>query len=258
MDLSRNVFKSAIYAKRVQIGLWCSLCSNIGAEILADSGFDWILIDTEHAPNELPSVLTQLQAITRGTATPIIRPAWNDPVLIKRLLDIGAQTLLVPFVQDETEAARAVASCRYPPGGIRGVTTASRAARFGRIGNYLSEADREICVLVQVESLDALDRLEAIAATDGVDGVFIGPSDLSASMGHIGNPLHPEVHRVIESAVKRITAAGKAAGILTTVEMDARRYIDLGYHFVAVGSDVALLAKTADALAGKAKSWLTS
>lgn len=251
MELSKNAFKAAITAKRLQIGLWCSLCSNIGAELLADSGFDWLLIDTEHAPNELPALLSQLQAVTRGTATPIIRPAWNDSVLIKRLLDIGAQTLLVPFVQDETEAARAVASCRYPPAGIRGITTGSRAARFGRVNNYLGEADREICVLVQVETLSAIDRLEAIAATDGVDGVFIGPSDLSASMGHIGNPQHPDVQRVIENAVKRITAAGKAAGILAPVEADAHRYIECGYHFVAVGSDIGLLAKTADGLASR-------
>ncbi|WP_315831520.1 HpcH/HpaI aldolase/citrate lyase family protein [Bradyrhizobium prioriisuperbiae] len=257
MNLAKNPFKAALAAKQVQIGLWCSLCSNIGAEIIADSGFDWILVDTEHAPNELPSVMAQLQAMTRGTAMPVIRPAWNDPILIKRLLDIGAQSLLVPFVQDETEAAQAVASCRYPPAGIRGITTGSRAARFGRVSNYLKEADNEICVLVQVETLSAIDRLDAIAATDGVDGVFIGPSDLSASMGHIGNPQHPDVQRVIEQAVKRITAAGKAAGILTPVEADARRYIEWGYHFVAVGSDIGLLAKTADALAAKAKSWIS-
>ncbi|MEW6640261.1 MAG: HpcH/HpaI aldolase/citrate lyase family protein [Pseudomonadota bacterium] len=256
MDLGKNAFKAAIAAKQVQIGLWCSLCSNIGAEIIADSGFDWILVDTEHAPNELPSVLAQLQAMTRGTATPIIRPAWNDPVLIKRLLDIGAQTLLVPFVQNEDEAAQAVASCRYPPAGIRGITTGSRAARFGRVGSYLAEADREICVLVQVETLSAIERLDAIAAVDGVDGVFIGPSDLSASMGHIGNPSHPEVQKVIEDAVKRITKAGKAAGILAPVEADAQRYIQWGYHFVAVGSDIGLLAKTADGLAAKAKGWI--
>jgi 4-hydroxy-2-oxoheptanedioate aldolase len=258
MDLPKNTFKAAIGAKQVQIGLWCSLCSNIGAEILVDSGFDWILIDTEHTPNGLPSVLSQLQVFARGTAAPIVRPAWNDPVLIKRLLDIGTQTLLVPFVQDETEAARAVASCWYPPAGIRGVTAGSRAARFGRIGSYLKEADREICVLVQVETLSAVDRIEAIAATDGIDGVFIGPSDLSASMGHIGNPQHPDVQRVIENAVKRIASTGKAAGILAPLESDARRYIELGYHFVAVGSDIGLLAKTADGLADKARTWLST
>lgn len=257
MNLAKNPFKAALRAKQVQIGLWCSLCSNIGAEIIADSGFDWILVDTEHAPNELPSVMAQLQAMTRGTATPVIRPAWNDPILIKRLLDIGAQALLIPFVQNEAEAAQAVASCRYPPAGIRGITTGSRAARFGRVSNYLNEADSEICVLVQVETLTAIDRLDAIAATDGVDGVFIGPSDLSASMGHIGNPQHPDVQQVIEQAVKRITAAGKAAGILTPVEADARRYLEWGYHFVAVGSDIGLLAKTADALAAKARSWIS-
>lgn len=257
MDLSKNAFKAALRAKQVQIGLWCSLCSNIGAEILADSGFDWILIDTEHAPNELPSVLSQLQAFARGTATPIVRPAWNDSVLVKRLLDIGAQTLLIPFVEDAAEAERAVASCRYPPEGIRGITTGSRAARFGRVNNYLMEADREICVLVQVETLNAIDKLEAIAGTDGVDGVFIGPSDLSASMGHIGNPQHPDVQRIIEDAVKRISAAGKAAGILSPLETNARRYIEQGYQFVAVGSDIGLLAKAADGLVDKTRTWLS-
>ncbi|HWW46650.1 MAG TPA: HpcH/HpaI aldolase/citrate lyase family protein [Xanthobacteraceae bacterium] len=254
MDLPKNHFKAAIAAKQLQIGIWCSLCSPIGAELLADSGFDWILVDTEHAPNELPSVQAQLQSLNGGTATPVVRPAWNDPVLIKRLLDIGAQTLLIPFVQNAEEAARAVAACRYPPKGIRGITTGSRAARYGRVKNYLATADQEIAVLVQVETLAAIEQLASIAAADGVDGVFIGPSDLSASMGHIGNPQHPDVQKVIKDALGVITAAGKAAGILSTVDADTRRYIEWGYHFVAAGTDLGLLAKNADALARTFKS----
>lgn len=249
MDLRRNAFKSAIKAGHLQIGLWSSLCSTIAAEIIGDSGFDWILFDTEHSPNELPNVLGQLQAVQAGTVTPIVRPAWNDPVLIKRLLDIGAPALLIPFVQNAQEAAQAVAACRYPPAGIRGITASGRASRYGRIPDYLKKADDEICVLVQIETETALHRLEAIAAVDGVDGVFIGPADLSASMGHIGNPLHPDVQIVIQEAAQRLAAIGKPAGILAASEADVRRYIEWGYRFVAVGSDLGLLAKGADELA---------
>ena len=254
MELAHNAFKAALKAGKLQIGLWSSLCSNIVAEIIADSGFDWLLLDTEHSPNELPGLLSQLQATARGSATPIVRPAWNDPVLIKRILDIGAQALLVPFVQNAEEARKAVAACQYPPAGIRGITTSGRGARYGRVGDYLKKADAEICLLVQVETGQALAGLEAIAATDGVDGVFIGPSDLSASLSHIGNPLHPEVQAAIKDAARRVNAVGKAAGILTANEADARRYIEWGYRFVAVGSDLGLLAKNADALAKSFKA----
>ena len=154
----------------------------------ADSGFDWILLDTEHSPNEIPDLVAQLQAVQRGTATSIIRPAWNDAVLAKRALDIGVQTLLFPYVQSVEEAKRAVASTRYPPQGIRGVSVAARASRYGRVPGYLTKANDEICVLVQVETRTALDQIDAIAAVDGIDGVFIGPSDLAASLGHLGNP----------------------------------------------------------------------
>ena len=249
MQTPQNAFKRRLLARELQIGLWCSLGSNIAAEIVGDSGFDWVLLDTEHAPNEPPDVLAQLQAFAVGTAQVVVRPAWNDAVLIKRLLDIGAQTLLVPFAQNAEEARRAVAACRYPPAGIRGITTGGRASRYGRAASYLKEADRQVCLLVQAETLGAIDRIPEIAAVDGVDGVFVGPSDLSASMGHIGNPLHPEVQRAIETAAKRINDAGKVSGILTSVEADARRYIEWGYHFVAVGTDIGLLARNADALA---------
>jgi 4-hydroxy-2-oxoheptanedioate aldolase len=252
-ELQRNVFKQAIAAGKLQIGLWSSLCSNIAAEIISDSGFDWILLDSEHSPNEIPDLVTQLQAVQRGTATPIIRPAWNDAVLAKRCLDIGAQTLLFPYVQNAEEARRAVAATRYPPEGIRGVSVAARASRYGRTPGYLTKANSEMCVLVQVETRNALEQLEAIAKVDGVDGVFIGPSDLAASLGHLGNPQHAEVQEAMQDAVNRLKALGKPAGILTGNEEEARRYIGWGYLFVAVGADVGLLARHADALAKKFK-----
>ena len=253
MDLPRNAFKHAIAQGRLQVGLWSSLASNIAADIVSDSGFDWILLDTEHSPNEVPDVLAQLQAAERGSASLIVRPAWNDAVLIKRVLDIGAQSVLVPYVQNVEEARRAVAAVRYPTAGIRGVAAAARASRYGRIPDYLKKADAEICLLVQVETRSALDQLEAIAGVEGVDGVFIGPSDLSASFGHIGHPQHPEMQKLLQDSVDRLKKVGKAAGILTTNEEEARRYIGWGYTFVAVGSDVGLLVRGADALAKRFK-----
>jgi len=252
-EFQSNVFKRALAAGKLQIGLWSSLCSNIAAEIISDSGFDWILLDTEHSPNEIPDLVTQLQAIQRGSATPIIRPAWNDAVLAKRCLDIGAQTLLFPYVQNAEEAKRAVASTRYPPHGIRGVSVAARASRYGRVPGYLTKANDEICVLVQVETRMALSELEQIAEVPGIDGVFIGPSDLAASLGHLGNPQATDVQTAVKDAVTRLKALGKPAGILTGNEEEARRYIDWGYLFVAVGADVGLLARNADALATKFK-----
>jgi len=252
--MQTNTFKHAIAAGKLQIGLWSSLCSNIAAEIIADSGFDWILLDTEHSPNEIPDLVGQLQAMQGSATTPIIRPAWNDAVLAKRALDIGAQTLLFPYVQNAEEARRAVASTRYPPQGIRGVSVAARASRYGRTQGYLGKANAETCVLVQVETRSALGEIEAIAEVEGVDGVFIGPSDLAASLGHLGNPQHPDVQKAIENAVTRLNKAGKPAGILTGNEEEARRYIGWGYLFVAVGADVGLLARNADALAKKFKS----
>jgi 4-hydroxy-2-oxoheptanedioate aldolase len=254
MDHPRNAFKHAIAAGKLQIGLWCSLCSNITAEIVAHSGFDWLLLDTEHSPNELPDVLSQLQAVQSGTASAIVRPAWNDMVLIKRYLDIGAQSLLIPFVQTPEEARAAVAATRYPPEGIRGITGSGRAAGYGRIKDYLKNASREICLLVQVETRSALDQIEKIAAVEGVDGVFIGPNDLAASFDHIGDWGHPEVQTALKDAVTRLRKIGKPAGILTPNEEEARRFIEWGYTFVAVGSDLGLLARNADALAKRFKN----
>jgi len=253
VDLPKNPFKATLGRGQHQIGLWSSLCSNIVAEIIADSGFDWILLDSEHSPNEVPDLLSQLQALSTGTATAVVRPAWNDAVLIKRILDIGATCVLVPYVQSVGEAERAVAATRYPPHGVRGVTGSGRASRYGRVKDYLKNADTEICVLIQIETSEALDRLEEIAGVAGVDGVFIGPADLAASMGHVGNPQHEAVQGAIKDAGVRLAAVGKPAGILSFAAEEARKYIEWGYSFIAVGSDLSLLTKGADRLAGEFK-----
>jgi 4-hydroxy-2-oxoheptanedioate aldolase len=248
-----NTFKRAIREGRPQIGLWSSLCSNIVAEVIGGSGFDWILIDTEHAPNEVPNVLSQLQAMAGGTATPIVRPAWNDMVLIKRVLDIGVQNLLIPYVQTAEEAKAAVAATRYPPDGVRGVAVTHRGNRYGRVKDYYKRIGEEICVLVQIESRLALKNIESIAAVDGVDGLFIGPSDLAAGFGHVGEPGHAEVRVAIEDALKRIHKTGKAPGILAPIEADARHWLSLGCVVLAVGSDVGILARQSEELAAKFK-----
>src|SRR6266516_218020 len=230
-----NPFKQAIRAGRPQIGLWSSLCSNLAAEVIAGAGFDWVLVDTEHAPNELPMVFSQLQALVGGTAAPVVRPAWNDLVLVKRLLDVGVQNLLIPYVQTVEEARAAVAATRYPPRGVRGVAVLHRATRYGGVKDFLQRIGEEICVLVQIETRAALQNIEAIAAVEGVDGLFIGPSDLAAALGHLGDHAHPEVRAAIEDALKRIRKTGKAAGILAPLEADARHGLARGCTVVAVG-----------------------
>src|SRR6266508_1206234 len=243
-QLPANIFKQAIREGRTQTGLWCSLCSNVAAEVIADAGFDWILIDTEHAPNELPMVFGQLQALVGGTAAPVVRPAWNDMVLMKRLLDIGVQNFLVPYVQTPEEARAAIAATRYPPQGIRGVAVTHRGHRYGRVKDYFKRANDEVCVLLQIETRLGLQNLEAIAAVEGVDGLFIGPSDLAAALGHLGNNGHADVRAAIEDAVRRIRKTGKAAGILAPLEADARHWLAQGCTVVAVGSDLGLLARS--------------
>ncbi len=249
MDIPRNEFKHAIARGETQVGLWLSLCSNIVAEVVSHSGFDWLLVDTEHASNSTATVLTQLQAVAAGNSSAIVRPAWNDPVMMKRLLDIGVQTFLVPYVETAKEARAAVEATRYPPDGMRGVAGATRANRFGRHPEYFHQAADEICVLVQVETRKGYDNLDEILAVDGVDGIFVGPSDLSAGLGHLGNPGHPDVQAAISDILERCKAAGKPAGFLIFVEEEAKRWIEAGFTFVAVGSDIGLLIKNADALA---------
>jgi 4-hydroxy-2-oxoheptanedioate aldolase len=248
-ELPKNHFKHGLAAGRPQIGLWLSLTSPVATEIVAGAGFDWVLIDMEHSANDLSEVAAHLRAAEGGTAEPIVRPPWNDAVMVKRLLDIGARTLLFPFVQSAEEAARAVAATRYPPAGIRGVSTATRANRYGRVKDYQLRAAEEICVLVQVETQAAVGQIEAIAAIDGVDGLFIGPSDLAADMGHLGQPGSAEVQAAVLAAGARIRAAGKPAGYLSGSEKENRAVLGAGFGFVAVGSDVGILARQSEALA---------
>ena len=254
MDLPQNAFKRALKAGKAQIGLWSSLSSNYTVEVIAGAGFDWLLLDTEHSPNDLENLLTQLQAAAPYPTHPVVRVPWNDMVVIKRVLDVGAQSLLVPYVSTPEEAVAAVSYVRYPPAGIRGVAGTTRASRFGRVTDYARRAHDEICLLVQVETQRALDNLEAICAVDGVDGVFIGPADLHASLGHTGEIANTKVKPLIDDAIRRIVKAGRAPGILTPNEADARHWLGCGALFVAVGADIGILARGAEALAAKFKS----
>lgn len=238
----RNPFKAALAAGRPQIGFWLGLGDPIAAELCAGAGFDWLLIDGEHGPNDLRTILAQLQAVAAAGGHAVVRPPIGDPVRIKQMLDLGAQTLLVPMIETGEEAAAMVRACRYPPEGVRGVGAAlARASGFGARSSYLASANAEVCLLVQVETVAALENLEAVAATEGVDGVFVGPADLAASMGLLGQPNAEPVQAAIAEAIARIRACDKAAGILTVDETLARRWLELGATFVAVGSDVGVL-----------------
>jgi len=248
VDLPKNSFKQALAEMRPQIGLWSTLSTNIASEVLAHAGYDWIVIDMEHSPNEIPGVYTQLQSYDPSPTNAVIRLPWNDPVVVKRVLDIGAFSLLFPMIQTPEEAEKAVASTRYPPRGIRGVSLNQRGNRYGRIASYVNEFERELCITVQIETTAALGRVDDIAAVDGVDGIFFGPPDLSADMGYLGQPGHPEVKAALAEGLAKCRKAGKPAGILTAVEADSIHWLKEGYVFVAVGTDTAILARGADAL----------
>jgi len=249
MDLPVNAFKAALADCRQQIGLWCSIPGTDHAEALAGCGFDWILIDTEHSTIGLATVKAMLQAMAPYAVSPAVRPGWNDPVEIKRLLDAGAQTILVPYVQNAREAALAAAAVSYPPDGIRGVAGITRATRYGLVEDYTARARREICLLVQVETREALANIESIASVPGVDGIFVGPADLAASMGHAGNPAAREVRAAILGAIARIRRAGKPAGILSLDPDFLREAVAAGSVFTAVDVDQAILLRGARELA---------
>jgi 4-hydroxy-2-oxoheptanedioate aldolase len=251
-----NHFKRALREGRAQIGVWSTIPSPFVSELIAGAGYDWVLLDTEHTPTDVPLMLNQLQATAAAQPAPgmlpthaVVRPAWNDTVLIKRYLDIGAQTLLLPFVQDAAEARAAVLATRYAPTGVRGMGGSTRAANFGRTADYVDRAVDELCLLVQVETAEALGEIEAIAAVDGIDGIFIGPADLSASLGYPGKPNHPAVKQAIDDAIRRIRACGKAPGILMVDEPRARECLALGAQFVAVALDTVMLRNGLDATA---------
>lgn len=258
MQTPVNLFKKAMADGQTQIGLWVGLADAYATELLAGTGYDWLLIDGEHAPNDLRSVLAQLQAVASAVSAlpanaprphPIVRLPVGETALVKQYLDIGAQTLLVPMVDTAEQAAQLAQAMRYPPEGIRGMGAGlARASRWQAYPNYIHEANAQACLLVQAETVEAMKNLDAIAATPGVDGVFIGPADLSASMGFVGQPHHPEVQAAISDGIARIRRAGKAAGILATAEGPAQQWLGAGAQFVAVGIDTALLTSAAKAL----------
>jgi len=251
MQLPANRFKRALQAGRHQLGFWISLADAYGAEVVAGSGFDWLLLDTEHSPNDLRGVLAQLQATAAYPVSAAVRTTHNDPIEQKRLLDIGAQTLLVPYVQTAADAEAAVSGIRYPPHGVRGMGGSTRANGFGRYAAYVKSCQDELCLLVQIEDRQGLDNLEAIARVDGVDGLFVGPADLAASLGHAGELEHPVVQGAVDDALRRITACGKAPGIVTGSPALARHYMELGSLFTAVGTDIGLLARETEKLVAR-------
>jgi 4-hydroxy-2-oxoheptanedioate aldolase len=248
-----NKFKHALTARRQQIGVWSTLRSNLLTELFACCGFDWILLDTEHSPNELPDIVAQLQSLSAHETSAVVRPAWCDMILVKRLLDAGAQSLLFPCIQSAEEARAAVSFVRYPPAGVRGVSGGSRAASFGTDTQYLAKAHEEICVLVQIETALGLKNIEEIAAVDGVDGVFIGPADLAASLGHLGDPQHPEVQAAVDEAFACLRRLKKPAGYLTTNRQEVARRVAAGVDFMAVATDTSILTGGAMSVLAQAR-----
>ena len=254
MPAPKNALKAALAAKTLQRGIWMNLVSPIAAEALAGAGFDWLLIDGEHGPNDIPTILQQVQAIGDRTSI-VVRPPVGEVRLVKQLLDLGVQSLLIPMVESVDHAAQMVRAVTYPPHGIRGVgASVARASDYGRIADYIQTADAQICLILQIENLAGLAALPEILKLDGVDGIFIGPADLAADMGFPGNAGAPEVQAVIDRTLGEIMAAGKSAGILTFDPASAQRYAQMGVTFLGVGGDVAILVKAATALAQAVKA----
>lgn len=243
-----NAFKAALQTGQQQIGFWLSTANDCVTEIAAGAGFDWLMIDTEHAPNGMREVLNHLRILEAYASSAVVRPAANDPVIIKRLLDLGAQTLLLPMINSKAEAAAAVAAVRYPPLGIRGVSMGHRANRYGRVANYHQRAADEICIIAQIETTGAAEALEEIAGVDGIDGLFIGPGDLSADMGYLGQPNQPVVQSRITSLTRRAHKVGIPIGTLVTSAQAAREAFGMMMTFVAVSSDIGVIRMATDAL----------
>ena len=255
MPAPENKFKKRLLAGEVQIGCWLATGDDYVAEVMGTAGFDWLVVDGEHAPNDIRSLRAQLTALAASDSHPVLRVPIGDTRIIKQVLDIGAQTVLVPMVETAEQAAELVRDCHYAPGGRRGVGAAlARASGFNAIPDYVGTANDQICLLVQVESVEGMKQIGEIASVDGVDGVFIGPADLATDMGFAGNADAPEVREVIREGLAKIAAAGKAPGILAMKDEVARRYLDEGARFLAVGADIMLLATAARGLSAKWKS----
>ena len=246
-----NRLKEQLVGGRTLIGCWLSLGSPITTEVVGTAGFDWLLLDAEHAPNDVLTLIPQLMALKDSVSAAFVRPPWNDPVVIKRLLDAGFYNFLIPMIEDPAQARAAVAATRYPPRGIRGVSVAQRSNHYGTVPDYFQRVDDQIAVVVQIETRAGVDAAAAIAAVDGVDALFIGPGDLAAALGRIGRPDAPEVQQAIAHVLAAAQAAGKPTGILAPIEADARRYLAQGMTLVAVGSDLGLLRSQATALAAR-------
>jgi len=253
MEMERNAFTHALKQREKQIGLWVSMSSPYGAEVVAPTGFDWALLDMEHSPNDYFTLLGQLQAFAASNTTAIVRPEWNNPVVVKRLMDLGVPGLLFPMIQNVEEAKQAVASTRYPPNGIRGVASATRATKFGRVKDYNTRVDEETTVLLQLETREALEQAEEIAAVEGVDGIFFGPGDISADIGKLGKALDKEVWDLITPIAKKLMNKGMPVGTLVLDPDFAANLLKDGYTFVACGMDTSLLARASDALLAKVK-----
>ena len=246
-----NRFRADLISRKRLIGCWCSLGNPITTEVLGVAGFDWLLLDGEHSPNDVLTFIPQLMALKDSVSAPVVRPAWNDPVEIKRLLDAGFYNFLIPMVESVDAARAAVAATRYPPQGIRGVSVSQRGNRYGTVKDYLQRANEQACVMVQIESRKGVESVAEIAQTEGIDGIFVGPSDLAAGFGHLGNANHPEVQAAMAQIIAAAKAAGKPIGILAPVEADARRYMEQGVTFVAVGSDLGVFRSGTQALRDK-------
>jgi 2-dehydro-3-deoxyglucarate aldolase len=246
-----NSFKRRLLDGERLIGCWCSLANPITTEVLGVAGFDWILLDGEHSPNDIITFIPQLMALKDSVSAPIVRPSWNNPVELKRLLDGGFYNFLIPFIESADEAKRAVAATRYPPQGFRGVSVSQRSNKFGSVKDYFTGINDQICVMVQIESRKGVEAVAEIAQVEGIDGIFVGPSDLAAGFGHLGNANHPEVQAAMAQIVAAAKAAGKPIGILAPVEADARRYMEQGITFVAVGSDLGVFRSGTQALRDK-------
>jgi len=257
MKLATNAFAQALKAGKKQVGLWISLSSNFVAEVTAPAGYDWALIDMEHSPNDYFSVLGQLQVFAASNTTAIVRADWNDTVIVKRLLDLGAPGILFPMIQSVEEAQSAVAATRYPPHGVRGVSGATRATKFGRVTDYVDRIEDETAVLLQLETRHAVEQAEAIADVDGISGIFFGPADIAADIGKVGKPMDPEVWALIKPAAQKLMAKGVPVGTLVLDPAFATELLNEGFSFVACGTDASLLAKASDQLLATVKGGLS-
>lgn len=251
-NMPANRFRAGLATGKTQFGVWLGIPDSTAAEIMAGAGFDWLLVDQEHGAFELRDVMTHLQVMAAYDVAPIVRPVDGNATLLKKLCDIGAQSFIVPMIDTAEQAAAVVSAVRYPPEGVRGMgTSLARAARWNAVQGYAGQANGEMVVIVQAETVTAIENLEAIAAVPGVDGVFIGPSDLSASMGHVGDVAHPEVVDTVSDAIRRIRAAGKYAGLLCLDESMIAHYEECGANFIGIGVDTLLLGNAARRLAGR-------